>query len=132
MKNFIKILIVFFSIGMTLQGFAQEEEKNGPKIKFEEESHSFGDVKQGEKVSHKFTFKNTGNQPLVLSNVLSSCGCTVTEWPKEPIQPGKSSEIEVKFNSTNRMGKENKVITIFSNAITPQTRIKITATVVES
>lgn len=132
MKNFIKILIVFFSMGISLQSFAQEEEKNGPKIKFEEESHNFGEVKQGEKVSHKFTFKNTGNQPLVLSNVLSSCGCTVTDWPKEPVQPGKSSEIEVKFNSTNRMGKENKVITIFSNAVTPQTRIKITANVVDS
>lgn len=128
MKYFAKILIVLFALGFTIQGFAQED-KNGPKIKFEEQQHNFGDVNQGEKLSHKFSFKNTGTEPLILNNVLTTCGCTVTEWPKEPIQPGKSGDIEVKFNTAGRMGKQNKVVTIISNAVTPQTRIKIMANI---
>jgi len=132
MKNYMKIFIVSVLVIFSIQGIAQDQEKNGPKIKFDKEQHEFGDVKQGEKVSHSFTFKNTGNEPLVLNNVLATCGCTVTEWPKDPVQPGKSAEIEVKFNTAGRLGKQNKVITIISNAISPQTRIKIMANITES
>lgn len=132
MKYMIKIIIILVAVSFSFQGFAQDEEENGPKIKFEEQQHDFGDVQQGKKLSHKFSFKNTGNEPLILNNVLTTCGCTVTEWPKDPVQPGKSAEIEVKFNTAGRMGKQNKVITIISNAVSPQTRIKIVANVTES
>ena len=131
MKYFIKIIILLISVSVSIQSFAQED-KNGPKIKFEEQQFDFGDVKQGEKLSHKFAFKNNGNEPLILNNVLTTCGCTVTEWPKDPIQPGKSGEIEVKFNTAGRMGKQNKVVTVISNAVSPQTRIKIVANITES
>lgn len=127
-----KKLSLFIVMTLLLSGvvFAQEKE-DGPEISFETEKHDFGDVSQGEKVSHEFKFKNSGNKPLVLSNVLTTCGCTATDWPKDPIAPGKSGTIEVKFNTTNRSGKQNKVVTIISNAKTPQTRIKIIANVVE-
>jgi hypothetical protein len=131
MKYFVKIIILLVAVSFSIQGFAQEDE-NGPQIKFEEQQFDFGDVKQGEKLSHKFTFKNNGNEPLILNNVLTTCGCTVTEWPKDPIQPGKSGEIEVKFNTAGRMGKQNKVVTVISNAVSPQTRIKIVANITES
>lgn len=130
MKYFVKIIILLVAVSFSIQGFAQEDE-NGPQIKFEEQQFDFGDVKQGEKLSHKFTFKNNGNEPLILNNVLTTCGCTVTEWPKDPIQPGKSGEIEVKFNTAGRMGKQNKVVTVISNAVSPQTRIKIVANITE-
>jgi uncharacterized protein (DUF58 family) len=131
MINKLKYILIIALALFVVTANAQDD-TNGPKIKFENQSHDFNDVTQGEKVSHKFTFKNTGNQPLILNNVLTTCGCTVTDWPKDPIPPGKTGEIEVKFNTAGRMGKQNKVITIISNATTPQTRIKITANVVES
>ena len=129
-----KKLTTLFTVVLMMVQFAviAQDDQNGPKIKFDEEKHDFGNVEQGKKVSHTFTFKNTGNEPLVLSNVLSTCGCTVTEWPKDPIPAGKSGKIDVTFNTTGRMGKQNKVVTIISNAVNPQTRIMVTANVTAS
>ena len=67
-----------------------------------------------------FTFKNTGDQPLIISNAKGSCGCTVPQWPKEPIEPGNSGTINVKFNSKNKSGKQNKRVTLTMNT-TPNT-----------
>ena len=108
--------------------FCQNEE--GPQITFEEDNYDFGDITQGEKIDHVFNFKNTGNKPLVISNVLTTCGCTVPSWSKKPIPPGKSSEIKVIFNSTGKMGKQNKVITLFSNSVNQKDRITIQANVI--
>ncbi|MGK7395089.1 MAG: DUF1573 domain-containing protein [Candidatus Cyclobacteriaceae bacterium M3_2C_046] len=126
LKGALSLIIMLMITGYS---FGQNENTNGPVIKFSKDMHDFGDINSGEKVSYTFEFKNTGNQPLVLSNVLTTCGCTVTEWPKDPVAPGKSGQIEVKFNSTGRTGKQNKVITIISNATKPQERVKITANV---
>lgn len=95
---------------------------NLPEIKFEEEVYDFGPITQGEKVSHAFTFKNTGNKNLIISGASGSCGCTVPEWPKEPIKPGQSGKIDVVFNSEGKSGIMDKTVTIITNC-EPATRI---------
>ena len=62
--------------------------------------------------SQEIKFKNTGNEPMIISNAKGSCGCTVPQWPKEPIAPGESGEINVQFNSKNKTGAQNKRVTI--------------------
>jgi len=84
-------------------------------IRFEEDTFRFGEVLEGEKVSHAYRFTNIGNNDLVIANASGSCGCTVPEWPKEPIKPGKSGVINVVFDSERRAGKAEKSITIYAN-----------------
>ena len=85
-------------------------------IKFVNTMHDYGTIVQGSDGTCEFKFTNKGKLPLVLSNVKASCGCTVPEWPKEPILPGKSSSIKVSYN-TNNQGNFNKSITVNSNAL---------------
>ena len=126
-------LFVFVLLaGSTL--YAQEgteipDLSHGAKILFTEKTYDFGDINQGDKVTHTFHFTNVGNQPLVLSNVLTTCGCTVPSWPKEPIAPENKSEIVVIFNSRGKYGRQNKVITVQSNATNSQERVTITTNV---
>jgi hypothetical protein len=89
---------------------------SGAQIKFSEEKYDFGSIKQGDVVDHVFKFKNTGTQPLVISNVQASCGCTIPDWTKEPVAPGKTGMISAKFNSAGKMGMQTKVLTIESNS----------------
>lgn len=117
------------------QSIAQDAAANktakaaGAVITFAEESHNFGDIIQGEKVDHTFKFTNTGTEPLILSNVLTTCGCTATNWPRDPIAPGKGGEITVSFNSSGKMGVQNKIVTIVSNAKNAQEKVKIVTNV---
>lgn len=99
------------------------------RIGFEISEHNFGDVIQGKKVEYTFKFKNSGNIPLVLQNVLTTCGCTVPEWPKEPISPEGEGIIHVVFDSAARLGRQNKVITIRSNSDTGDFHLRISAMV---
>ena len=92
------------------------ENKNQAEIKFDEEEFNFGTIKQGEAATHEFKFVNTGKEPLIISNAQGSCGCTVPEWPKEPIQKGAKGTIKVTFNSAGKMGMQDKTVTITSNA----------------
>lgn len=100
----------------------QEEDKlstkiveNPTQITFEKDLHDFGEIIQGEKVSTEFKFTNTGKNDLLISDAYGSCGCTVPEWPKEPIAPGQSGVIKVQFNSANRSGLFNKTVTVVAN-----------------
>lgn len=95
----------------------EEKMKAMPKtvISFDDTKHDFGTVVDGEKVSHAYHFTNTGDNPLLISKAVASCGCTVPSYPKEPILPGEDGEIMVEFNSANRVGKQNKNILIYSN-----------------
>lgn len=90
---------------------------DGPtaSIKFEEEEFDFGTINQNDIVEHTYAFTNTGEVPLIIENASASCGCTVPDWPKEPIAPGESSEIHVKFDSKGKKGPQNKQITIRAN-----------------
>lgn len=95
------------------------------QITFEEEVHDFGDIMEGDVVEHVFKFTNTGKNPLIINNARGSCGCTVPEWPRDPISPGQDGEILVKFNSTGKQGEQNKSITIAANTLPNKTVIRI-------
>jgi hypothetical protein len=89
---------------------------NGPSFKFESEEFDFGKLEQGQSVSHDFKFKNTGKEPMVINDATATCGCTKPTFAKEPIKPGATGVISVTFNSTGKMGAQDKAITITSNA----------------
>lgn len=93
----------------------QFQDESLTSISFEQERFNFGTIKEGEKVSYAFKFKNTGNRPLIISNAKGSCGCTVPQWPKEPIAPGGSGEIKVEFNSEKKLGKNDKYVMVEGN-----------------
>lgn len=94
---------------------APTEKKGGAMMTPDETKFEFGTVKQGEIVEHTFTFRNTGTEPLVVNNVGVSCGCTTPEYTKEPVLPGKQGKITARFNTTGKMGVQNKVLTVQSN-----------------
>src|SRR3954471_7978850 len=94
---------------------APAENPNAAVFVFEEETHDFGTIKQGGNGTVEFKFKNTGKEPLVISNARGSCGCTVPSWPKEPIMPNTSASIKVTYD-TQRVGPFTKTVTINSNA----------------
>ena len=106
-----------------------EEPQNGPKIMFAEASFDFGDINQGDIVEHVFEFENSGNEILILNDVRTTCGCTAPSWPKEPIPPGETASLTIKFNSRGKIGMQNKVITVISNAINTREQIKIVTNV---
>lgn len=85
---------------------------NGPIMTFTDLEHNFGSIKQGEVVTHEFRFKNTGKEPLIINNAVGSCGCTVPDWPKEPIRPGGEGVIKVTFNSAGKANMQDKTVTI--------------------
>jgi hypothetical protein len=84
------------------------------KFKWENTTHNFGKINQGKPVSHEFLFTNTGTIPLVISNVKGSCGCTVTNYTKEPIAPGKTGNVKATFNAA-AMGAFNKSVRVTAN-----------------
>ncbi|MCB0519132.1 MAG: DUF1573 domain-containing protein [Lewinellaceae bacterium] len=94
-------------------------------IQFPETEFNFGKVKAGEKVRHEYKFKNTGKEPLIISNAKGSCGCTVPEWPKEPIPVGGEGSIMVQFDSKGKSGNQTKQVTITANTDPPQSIIYI-------
>jgi len=115
-----KYFFIVLLLGLGIQSIAQSTSAakvNGPVITFEKKTHEFGDIMQGDKVEETFKFTNTGNEPLIITNVQVTCGCTTPKgWPRDPIAPGGKAEITVGFNSTGKDGRQNKVVTIVSNA----------------
>lgn len=88
---------------------------NVGQFDFPEKEFEFGVVDEGEKVNHTFTFKNTGKTPLTITNARGSCGCTVPDWPKEPIAVGETGEIKVTFNTKGKRNKQTKTVTLTAN-----------------
>ncbi len=84
-------------------------------IEFENELYEFGKITQGEKVEHSFVFKNTGEYPLLIGSARGSCGCTVPQWPTEPIAPGEKGKIDVVFDSNGKEGFKHVTVTISAN-----------------
>ncbi|MFH0864612.1 MAG: DUF1573 domain-containing protein [Bacteroidota bacterium] len=105
---------------------------NGAEITFDNLVHDYGTVQKGADGNCEFAFKNTGNEPLVLSNVTTSCGCTVPSWPKEPILPGSSGTIKVNYTKMGNPGTISKQITVMSNATNGTIVLSIKGTVVDT
>ena len=103
---------------------------NGPKFKFTgEETHDFGELPEGPDAHYKFVFKNVGKEPLIIQNASGSCGCTVPDWPKQPVLPGKTSEINVTYHTQGRVGPFMKDVYIQSNAGADRYTLHIKGTV---
>lgn len=94
-------------------------------IQFMEEEYNFGTIKQGEVVSHTFKFKNTGSEPLIITDAKASCGCTVPKKPNDPVAPGEVGELVVEFNSAGKSGAQTKQVTVTANTNPPQSFIRI-------
>ena len=147
MKKLFVLISALFLIGSV--SFAQTEKKdvkrskddavktsdnaeiqNGAEITFKETNHDFGSIPFNGNGSYEFVFVNTGTEPLILTQPKSSCGCTVPEWPKQPILPGESNVIKVTYKNTNRPGAFNKYVTVFSNAaVNKEVKLHIKGTV---
>lgn len=119
------ILLTAFVLGMASFSNAQEikaapanDNKSQAEFKFETMEYNYGTIKQGDKVEYTFSFTNVGKEPLIITSAQGSCGCTVPEWPKEPIKKGETGKIHITFNSAGKMGLQDKTITINSNAKT--------------
>lgn len=106
-----KKLFVLFSTLFILSGIVTAQE-----ISFKETVHDFGEIAFKGYATFEFVFENSGTEPLVLTKPKSSCGCTVAEWPKEPILPKESGKIKVTYKNTHKSGGFNKYVTVFSNA----------------
>jgi len=114
--------LCLFAVATLTYSCAQAQEKEntvdinaqGPIIEFANSTHDYGTIEQGADGNCEFIFENVGTEPLMLTNVRSSCGCTVPNWPREPIAPGDKSVIKVKYD-TRRIGPISKSITVYSN-----------------
>ena len=95
-------------------GINVNAQEAGPVITWDKTTIDYGNITQGADGSREFTFTNTGNAPLIISSATGSCGCTVPQWPREPILPGKGASIKVHYD-TNRLGNFTKTVTVVSN-----------------
>ncbi|MBQ4420558.1 MAG: DUF1573 domain-containing protein [Bacteroidales bacterium] len=133
MKKLILTFVLSMAVvfGVNAQSNKKEVKATGsqPEITFTEMVHDYGEVVKGGNGICEFEYKNTGKAPLMLTNVRSSCGCTIPSWSKEPLMPGKSAKIKVKYNTKN-VGTINKSITVESNASNGTVVLKITGKVV--
>ena len=134
---FLLASIALFSFGIqscTSNSKGSKTEKKEIKkteITFIETNHDFGTITQGEKVSHVFKFKNSGTNPLEITQAQPSCGCTIPQWTEDPIEPGKEGFIQVMFNSEGREGKQHKTVTVVSNTTPATHQLTFTAEVVK-
>ena len=146
MKNLNKIPAIFIIVLMAAGQFSCRQgdgsSKGSPegmisptdtaRILFTEYEHDFGKIKEGEIVGFIFTFENVGSGPLVLSSVVTSCGCTVPKYSTKPVAPGGKGTLEVEFNSSGYNGQQTKTITVRSNASKPLVLLTIRGEVVNS
>jgi len=109
------------SFGLNAQG-KEVATENGPLISVDKDVHDYGEIEKGGEPYCEFTITNDGNEPLIISNAKGSCGCTVPEWSKEPILPGESSVMKVKYD-TKRVGPINKSVTVNTNAVNSPTKV---------
>ena len=134
-----KLIIPLFALSLLSYSCGEKSDKKvegstveakvpqGPTtmIKFDQEDYNFGKVTQGQIVEHSFEFTNTGKEPLIISECHASCGCTVPEWPRDPIAPGEKSKITTKFNTAGKSGEQRKVVTVTANTEPFETYISV-------
>ncbi len=120
-----KIISFLFILTVAFTSNAQNNSPTAPIMKFVEETHDFGNIKEGPLATVDFNFTNTGKEPLLIRNCSASCGCTTPNWSKEPILPGQKGKITVTYNTQGRDGSFNKTIYIASNAKSDKERYEI-------
>ena len=127
MKRLINTMLLL--LAMTLTTVAQDNDY--AEITFKEISYNFGTIKESKgPVTHKFEFTNTGNKPLILTNVTASCGCTRPEYPTKPIKPGKKGNIKVTFRPIGRAGAFKKTVKVKTNGREPRSVLQIEGTII--
>lgn len=126
MKKLFSVLVFVFAVAAV--AVAQEAPANGAAIKFEKYTIDYGTVEFNADPFRTFTFTNVGTEALVIKSARSSCGCTVPEWPKQPIPPGGTGELKVRY-STDKAGPINKTITVTTNADPADVLLNITGSV---
>ncbi|MES2837739.1 MAG: DUF1573 domain-containing protein [Bacteroidota bacterium] len=124
MKKVILSLGIFFSGVLAVSAQEAAPNPNAAEITFENEVIDYGTIEHNADGNREFKFKNTGKEPLIITNCAGSCGCTVPTWPKEPIRPGQSATIKVKY-ATDRVGAFEKTVTVTSNAKSASKVLKI-------
>ena len=127
--SFLFVLFAAFTVNAQNATEQPAPNPNAPEISFDKLVHDYGTIIQGADGSCEFKFSNTGKEPLILQKPITSCGCTTSSWPQEPILPGKNDVIKVTYN-TNNIGPINKTVTVNSNAKTGSLRLSIKGTVV--
>lgn len=125
-----KKLIVSLSV-ITLFTFNAIAQSSAPEIKFEKKIHDYGTIAKGSDGNCEFVLKNVGNEPLIITSIQKSCGCTTPTWDQKPILPGQSSSIKVGYD-TQRLGAFNKQITVISNAVNSTEVLTIKGNVAEN
>lgn len=132
MKNLKILILSFVLVPFSIMAQDGSSAKSGAVIAWENQTFDFGDIYQGDKVEHTFTLINQGTEPLVITNVQVTCGCTTPKgWPRDPIAPGEKAEITVAFNSAGKFGRQNKVVTLVSNSVSGSNQITFSANVLE-
>ncbi|MDG1253057.1 MAG: DUF1573 domain-containing protein [Schleiferiaceae bacterium] len=113
MNKFLATAALAFASSLAM--LAQEANPNAANITFENKTIDYGKLEKDANGEREFTFKNNGKEPLIISNCVGSCGCTVPQWPRTPIAPGATAAIKVKYD-TRRVGRFQKTVTVQSNA----------------
>jgi hypothetical protein len=113
-ENAVNPSVVENPVSASSEGNSKE---NVPVLKFESDTHDFGTIIEGEKVSFAYRFTNVGKGTLIIRAAQGSCGCTVPEYPKDPVPPGGEGIINVTFNSEGKEGHQDKTVTIISNTM---------------
>jgi hypothetical protein len=139
MKNNPVQILLLFAILSTLLGACGEKKDTSGTTDLQEKIpvmamldstvYQFGEIEEGDIVEHAFRFKNGGRFPLIINNVTASCGCTVPEWPREPIAPDEESAIKVRFNSKGKPGQQVKTITVYANTEPAYSELRLQGTV---
>ena len=130
----ITVILSGYSCKNTISGKSSIKRVNTDTavISFSECEHDFGKIIEGEKVAYTFTFENKGKGPLIISSVITTCGCTITKYNTKPISAGNTGNLEVVFDSSGKNGRQTKTITVNSNASKPIVLLRITGEVISS
>lgn len=126
--SLIATILLFVGCSQSENKKKESKEENLPEITFEAIEHDYGSIEYNGNGEYEFVFENTGDSPLVLKNVKTSCGCTASEWPKEPIEEGENGKIKVSYKTTIP-GNFNKSITVYSNASNAVVTLRIKGSV---
>ncbi|MCQ2375513.1 MAG: DUF1573 domain-containing protein [Salinivirgaceae bacterium] len=130
MKKAVVLFTLLMVFASCVNKNSTNKQNNGtPIIHFENTTHTFGNLLQGEVVNHAFVFRNIGNADLLITDVSASCGCTLAKYPEQPIHPGDSGKIEVEFNSIGREGRQIKTVNVWTNASDEKVTLKFFANI---